>query len=248
MAILTALPVSLATAFLPMTGSAGDTWALTHSTDANVATAIDISDSIGRHEEWLQKFGLTRALVSEDFLEAVRVGRWARIGFAVFSWSDDDRFEVLIPWTKISSGDDARRIAAQIQSLSLIEQSNYHDRDHGKEEPPAQGERLTDISGAIDFGSRILALAPFKADRSVLNVLANGVDNVGEGPEAARDRALTHGFTVNAVALSSAPDLTDYFRSCVIGGHGAFVLEFSDPRNVHEIMAKKFLLDLVAVF
>src|SRR5262245_3534736 len=32
-------------------------------TDANIITAVDISDSIGRHEEWLQQTGLVRALL-----------------------------------------------------------------------------------------------------------------------------------------------------------------------------------------
>ncbi|RWP67321.1 MAG: DUF1194 domain-containing protein [Mesorhizobium sp.] len=61
-------------------------------TDANVVTAIDVSDSIGRYEEWLQQTGLVRALVHPDFLRAATAGPRRRIGFAVFTWSSDGKF------------------------------------------------------------------------------------------------------------------------------------------------------------
>lgn len=55
-------------------------------TDANIVTAIDVSDSIGRHEEWLQQTRLVRALVHPDFLRAATAGPHRQIGFAVFTW------------------------------------------------------------------------------------------------------------------------------------------------------------------
>ncbi|AZO63986.1 MAG: DUF1194 domain-containing protein [Mesorhizobium sp.] len=49
--------------------------AVVPGTDANVVTAIDVSDSIGRYEEWLQQAGLVRALVHPDFLRAAPPAR-----------------------------------------------------------------------------------------------------------------------------------------------------------------------------
>jgi Ca-activated chloride channel family protein len=224
--------------------------AFTHWTDANLITAIDVSDSIGRHEEWIQQTGIARALVNRDFLEAVDAGRHGRIGFAVFAWSSDGRFDLLVPWTVIASAEDARRIAATIQSATLIDRSHYGGGDPEEDdEPIARQGRRTDISASIDFGSRLLTVAPFATERSVMNILANGADNVGDGAEPARDRAVARGQTINGVILGRQPDsLADSFRSSVIGGRGAFVMELSDPDKASEIMAQKFRLDLVARF
>ncbi|RUU38970.1 DUF1194 domain-containing protein [Mesorhizobium sp. M6A.T.Ce.TU.002.03.1.1] len=69
--------------------------AVVPGTDANVVTAIDVSDSISRYEEWLQQTGLVRALVHPDFLRAATAGPRRRIGFAVFTWSSDGKFDLL---------------------------------------------------------------------------------------------------------------------------------------------------------
>jgi hypothetical protein len=47
----------------------------------------------------------------------------------------------------------------------------------------AQTSGLTDLSRAIENGGALLKAAPFPSDRSVLNLVGNGEDNVGEGPK-----------------------------------------------------------------
>jgi hypothetical protein len=44
-------------------------------TDANLATAQDVSDSIMRHEEWLEFEGLAKAVTSAALLDAIASGR-----------------------------------------------------------------------------------------------------------------------------------------------------------------------------
>lgn len=53
-------------------------------TDANLVTALDLSDSIMRHEEWIEFDGLARAVTDREFLSAITEGPLGRIGFAVF--------------------------------------------------------------------------------------------------------------------------------------------------------------------
>jgi hypothetical protein len=48
--------------------------------DANLVTALDVSDSIMRHEEWLEFEGLAKAVVSTAVLDAIAGGRYGRIG------------------------------------------------------------------------------------------------------------------------------------------------------------------------
>ena len=69
------------------------------ATDFNLITAIDVSDSISRHEEWLQLTGLSRGVVHPGFLSLVREGLMQRIGFMAFTWSSDGQVRIVVPWT-----------------------------------------------------------------------------------------------------------------------------------------------------
>jgi hypothetical protein len=59
-------------------------------TDVNIATGLDISASVGRDEEWLERVGTARGLASQPFAEAALSGRHSRVGVAVFAWSSRD--------------------------------------------------------------------------------------------------------------------------------------------------------------
>ena len=75
--------------------------------DANLVTALDTSASVGRYEESLEREGLARAVSDPHFLEAVKTGPQRRIGFAVFTWSSHENVKTLVPWTTISTPEDA---------------------------------------------------------------------------------------------------------------------------------------------
>lgn len=223
-------------------------------TDANVVTAIDVSDSIGRHEEWLQQGGMVRALNDPRFIRAALAGPNGRIGFAVFTWSSGGRFEVLIPWTVIESRADAERIAAKLASTTLIDRSRHSGGDHDDareiDSTAPDPDRLTDISAAIDQAALLLGSAPFATNRAVMNICANGVDNVtgdrDDGAQGARDRAVAAGATVNGLSVGREAQVAAYLRDNVIGGRDAFVMQLSDPDKAGDIMARKLQRDLIA--
>lgn len=243
-----ALPLAF---FLCAASPAADAVAPEMTTDANVVTALDVSDSIGRYEEWLQQTGLVRALVHPDFLRAATAGPRRRIGFAVFTWSSDGKFDLLVPWTLIGSAEDAARVSQAVASITLIDRTHYgggdmeQDRDSDKD-APVTPDRLTDLSGAIDFGSLLLASSPHATNRAVMNICANGVDNFKGGTESSRDAALASGLTINGLVLGQDEKLAQYFRSSVIGGPGAFVMDISDANDAGEFMRRKLVRDLLA--
>jgi hypothetical protein len=183
------------------------------TTDANVVTAIDVSDSIGRYEEFLQQKGLVRALVHPDFLRAATAGRHRRIGFAVFSWSSNGKFDLLVPWTVIASAEDAAHVSQTLASVELVDRTHYGggdvEQDHDDE--VVLPDRLTDMSGAVDFASLLLTSSPHAAGRSVMNICANGIDNFQGGTEASRDAAVELGFTINGLVLGQNAELAQYF-------------------------------------
>jgi Ca-activated chloride channel homolog len=81
----------------------------------------------------------------------------------------------------------------------------------------------------------------------VINVLANGRDNVAEDPRPARDRAVAKGMAVNGLVIGAGRTLADYFRTHVRGGAGSFVLEVTAAPALLDAMIEKLLRDLVAV-
>lgn len=233
----------IAGALAGMLGGAAAPAAPLPSVDAAIVTAVDLSGSISRHEEWLQVEGIARALSHADFLEAVRHGRRGRVAFAVYAWSSGARVRLLVPWTMIEDGDSARRTATALRRAPRPTRFGGGDDDDASASPPPG---LTDLSAAIDVAVELFAAAPVAPDRMVLNVLADGVDNVAGGPTAARDDALAAGIVINGVAVGAAPALEAYFRDHVIGGFGSFVLGIGDPGSFAAVMRRKFLMDLIA--
>jgi hypothetical protein len=150
-----------------------------HAVDVNVVTALDASDSMMRHEEWIEFDGLARAVSDTAFLAAIQAGVHHRIGFAAFTWSNHGDLRVVVPWTVLGSPADAERIAGRLRKVP-----RYDDRAADMRQGDAGGspDRLTDLSAALRFGLDLLEAAPHHARRLVLNVSGNGVDNSGEDP------------------------------------------------------------------
>jgi Protein of unknown function (DUF1194) len=216
------------------------------TTDANVLTALDVSDSIDGSAAALQFEGVAKAVLAPEFLHVVGAGWHGRIGFAVYTWAAGRNVRVVLPWTTIGSPDDARRVARRLRAAALAKRASPSEPLAASGEGLVWYEFRTDISAAIEHGRRLLEEAPYEARRQVLNLCANGEDNVGDAPSAARDRALAAGVTVNALALGERPELGSYLRERVQGGPTSFVLEARSHGDFGEAMLRKFLMDLIA--
>jgi hypothetical protein len=206
----------------PREGRAGEA---PMATDANLVTALDVSDSIMRHEEWLEFAGMGHAIQSEDFLDAATAGRHGRIGFAVIVWASDEQPDVIVPWTIIESKQDVQRVVDRLGAARKLYGfdarmgngggATAYRGDGGGSPAPA---RRTDISAALEFSADLL--------------------------RAARDRALAAGMVVNGLVIGARPAVADYYRAYLQGGTGSFVLEVRDPKDVAAAMLEKFLRDL----
>ena len=205
-------------------------------TDVNIVTALDISDSIDPQAMKLEIDGMASAILAADVIRAIRSGRHGRIGFAVFAWRDG-AFPELVSWTIIETKENAAAASEHLRSGF---------RAFAASDPPspALAPHMTDLSGAIDHAAVLLLTAPFEAERSVINIIGDGWDNVGEGPRAARDRMIATGATINGVVLGLDPVLMSYYREHVIGGRGAFLLSADDPAAMTDLLARKFLYDI----
>jgi hypothetical protein len=216
--------------------SGGGAGAAELATDANIVTALDISDSVDPHSMAIEINGMAEAIRAPEIVQAIQGGRHGRIGFAIFAWRDG-AYPELLSWTIIATEADAHAVADRLQS-------GFH--AFAVSDPPssALSPHMTDLSGAIDHAGILLLTAPYATERSVVNVIGNGWDNIGEGPLHARDRILAKGGTVNGVVLGPDPVLEGYYRSSVIGGAGAFLLSADSPNAMAEVLARKFLYDV----
>jgi Protein of unknown function (DUF1194) len=224
------------------------------ATDANLITAIDVSGSIKPADERLEFEGMAAAVLDPRFLAAIARGRHGRIGFVAFTWANGE-FVSLVPWTRIASAADAEQVAARLRSARGKPVLGYAMPAPGKRHMRSPGDRpwrtghATDVSAALERAIEVSAAAPFASHHHVINVCANGVDNIGGLPDAARDRADDEGLIVNGLILGhreDAREIATWFRDHVQVGPGSFVIVARAFEDLAGAMLAKFLFELAA--
>lgn len=219
---------------------------LPQATDLNLITAVDVSDSITQRDEWLQYSGLARGVLDPVFLARIAEGAQRRVGFVAFTWSSGGQVDLIVPWTVIETRADAERVAAQFESAPRIDRSAFGRYGPLTSSVDRRRGGMTDIGEALQSALRLSMAAPFRAPRSVVNILSNGVDNNGPAPDGVRDQAISLGVTINGIVFGDRDDLPDYFRAHVIGGPGAFLMTVNEPEDMPQALEKKFWQDLIA--
>lgn len=205
--------------------------------DVNIVVSLDRSESIDSEELRGQIDGLRHTLTHPRFLEAVKRGRRGRVGLSVVTWSSFARSDVILPWVRIASQTDAQLASAVL--LQDLDRSRV--KRHGAQ---------TDVAFGIETGAKQFAREPWRSDKRLLNMVGDGMSNIGRLAWLDRDAALDAGITINALIIaqgSAIRVMTDYFKRNVIGGPAAFVHHTVDVADFTEAMLKKFLLELSAV-
>jgi hypothetical protein len=213
--------------------------------DLLLVLAVDVSRSINGAEAWLQREGYRRGLVDPMVLAAVQNGVLGAIGVAYVEWAEAKYQRMVVPWTRISSAADASAWALALANAR-----------------PLSGG-ATSISAAIDYSRRIMAEAPWKAARRVIDISGDGKNNDGDLIQEARDRAVAAGITINGLAVegdgrgymefsdgSGAPFsgkeviIGPYYLTEVIGGPGAFVIEADGFPAFGEAVRRKLVREV----
>jgi Protein of unknown function (DUF1194) len=196
--------------------------------DLALVVAVDTSSSVDANEYRQQIDGLAAALASKDVLDAIRAGPNRRIALTVFQWSDDTKHLTVLPWTVISSQEEARTVARRVkaQTRDIVEGG-------------------TSIGGAMAFGEAVLALAP-PSTRQALDISTDGHDNFGPPVAPVRARLVAGGVIINAlVILNEFPDLQSYAAEQIIGGDGSFVMPAKDYSDYEEAIKLKLVREVV---
>ena len=210
------------------------TAAAQQTVDIAIVVSLDRSESIDREDATAQITGLTYALRHPRFLAAVRSGVHGRIGLSVLTWSSFGRNDIILPWMQISGSESAMR-AADVLALDL---QRDLETMHGTQ---------TDVAFGIELGTQQMAALPWPAEQRVINMVGDGISNIGRVAVVDRDAALAQGITVNALITaqgSAIRVLTNYFRRHVIGGPTAFVQLTNGDDDFADAMLRKMLLEI----
>jgi hypothetical protein len=205
--------------------------------DIALVLAVDISNSMDREEQELQREGFVAAFRSPHVHDAIAGGALGRIAVVYMEWAANFRRHVVVPWTVIESPADAAAFAGRLEEASI-----------------QRGPR-TSISGAIDFGVELLQGSGVEAVRQVIDVSGDGANNQGRPVTQAREEALARGITINGLPIMlkrptshwDVADLDIYYRDCVIGGPGAFIVPVRERHQFAEAIRIKIIREIAGL-
>jgi hypothetical protein len=203
--------------------------------DIELVIAVDVSYSMDLDELAVQREGYARAIVSKEFLQALRTGPNSKISVTYFEWSASSDQKIIIPWRVIDGPETADAVADEIMNT-----------------PVRRGSR-TSISGAISFAIPLFDEDPHRGLRRVIDISGDGPNNNGVPVTPVRDEALAKGIVINGLPIMikepsySTMDIDNldwYYEDCVIGGPGAFVVPIKDRENFKEAIRTKLIREV----
>ncbi|MBR0845828.1 DUF1194 domain-containing protein [Bradyrhizobium liaoningense] len=205
--------------------------------DVELVLAVDVSYSMDPAELLLQREGYAEAIVSNEFLQALKTGPNRRLALVYVEWSGPNDQKIIVPWRLIDGHKSAAAVAADITRA-----------------PARMGSR-TSISGAINFALSLFDADPYRGLRRVIDVSGDGVNNDGSPVTIARDAALATGIIINGLPimldgrLPSQMDIDDldlYYEDCVIGGPGSFVVPVRSRDGFKAAIRAKLVLEVAS--
>ncbi len=184
--------------------------------DVELVLAVDVSRSVDPEEQEMQFAGYEAAFRDPRLIEGIMGGPVGAIAVTMFTWSDWQVQNTVVPWTLLDGAASANRFADAVGNA------------------PRRTWLYTSISGAMDYAVRQFGQG-FEGTRRVVDISGDGVNNSGRPVAAARAEALAQGIILNGLAVldrtpqplslaSSLPPLDTYYQDEVIGGPGAFLV------------------------
>jgi hypothetical protein len=203
--------------------------------DVELVIAVDVSYSMDTDELAVQREGYAQAIVSKEFLQALKTGPNRKLAVTYFDWSASSDQKIIIPWRVIDGPETADAVAREIMKR-----------------PVRQGSS-TSISGAISFAMPLFNENPYRGLRRVIDISGDGPNNNGAPVADARDAALKRGITINGLpimmenssySIMNIDNLDLYYEDCVIGGPGSFVVSIKHRNDFKEAIRAKLILEV----
>ena len=113
------------------------------SVDVELVLAVDVSYSMDMDELAIQREGYAQAIVSKEFLQALKSRPNGKIAVTYFEWAASSDQKIIIPWRVIDGPETADAVANEIMKT------------------PIRRASRTSISGAIDFAMPLFEENPY---------------------------------------------------------------------------------------
>ncbi len=205
------------------------------SVDVELILAVDVSYSMDMDELAIQREGYAQAIISKEFLQALKSLPNGKIAVTYFEWAASSDQKIIIPWRLIDGPETADAVANEIMKT------------------PIRRASRTSISGAINFAVPLFDDNPYRGVRRVIDISGDGPNNNGAPVTGARDAALEKGIVINGLPIMvkepsySTMDIDNldfYYEDCVIGGPGSFVVSIKDRDKFKEAIRAKLVLEV----
>jgi Protein of unknown function (DUF1194) len=206
-----------------------------NTVDVELIIAVDVSYSMDMDELAIQREGYAQAIVSKEFLQALRSLPNGKISITYFEWAASSDQKIIIPWRLIDGPETADAVSNEILKT------------------PVRRASRTSISGAIYFAMPLFDEDPYHGTRRVIDISGDGPNNNGAPVTPARDEAVSKGIVINGLPIMvkepsySTMDIDNldyYYEDCVIGGPGSFVVPIKDREKFKEAIRTKLLLEV----
>ena len=206
--------------------------------DLELILAADVSSSIDLEEAALQRQGFVRAFRHPEVIEAIQRGQLGRIAVTYVEWADDQYQRTLVDWFEVADASSATAFAEAV------------------ERPSVKTGVWTSISTVIAFGARSFEGNGFRSERRIIDISGDGANNNGAYVNLARDRAVADGIIINGLPIINdrldkygypqMPDLDLYYKDCVIGGEGAFIIVADGFEDFARAIRRKLVLEIAS--
>jgi hypothetical protein len=210
--------------------------AAVEAVDLELVIATDVSRSIDEEEALLQRQGIAEAFRSPEVIRAIGSGFLGKIGVAYIDYSSRDFNKVMIDWRVIGNRETAEAFADELLKA-----------------PMTSGWR-TSISDAIELASEMIETNDLEGTRRVIDISGDGPNNFGRLVDDVRDMTIARRITINGLPIVNErgafasryylPDLDLYYRGCVIGGFGAFLVVANSFVDFARAIRRKLILEI----
>ena len=204
--------------------------------DLELVIATDVSRSIDHQEALLQREGVAAAFRSPEVINAIKSGILGKIAVAYIDYSSRPYNEVVVDWMKIVNAANAEAFVTKLLSAPLT---------HG---------RRTSISDAVVQAAEMIDGNAFEGTRRVIDVAGDGPNNHGNLVHRVRDDTIKKRITINGLPIidnHTGPgsrfyleDLDKYYKGCVIGGVGAFMIIAKDFHDFATAFRRKLIFEI----
>jgi hypothetical protein len=198
--------------------------------DTGLVLAVDVSGSVDADRYRLQMAGIAAAFEDPAVQDAILSGPRQSLLITLVQWSD--KAQISVPWTLIASAGDALAFANKVRVA------------------PRVASQFTCMSQMMRFvADKVFSRMPVRSDRAVLDVSGDGRDNCNPRVpvDALRDELVAENVTINGLPILEGDEsatLSQWYRSYVIGGSGAFLLAATGFQDFARAMRQKFITEI----